>query len=317
MKVIHSFLVVALVSLAACGGGGGTTTTDASGNTIRTTNYPNWAVSNTSSARAIAQGEISNRTVAELNNLGLSLRSSATRFIASDFLAGLTGTVERYRTTCFGRTCTVNLPTGSIPVSLDDPVPGGSEDQRLFSRNGIDILQSRLRLENSPTTGLHQNTVVVGGILDYSSFSVEVGWLYQGTQLTDIVAISSSAGFSPSTNPSSSISTATWTGAMVGIDYSTGTLNRLNVLHGDANIVVRGLDTTPTVDVNFSRVRNLNTGASHTLFGWSNIPLSNGNFRRDTGISKIEGTFYGSEHQEVGGHFEQGRIIGAFGGKRP
>ena len=109
---------------------------------------------------------------------------------------------------------------------------------------------------------------------------------------------------------------------MLGIDYSqvsqvSTSLDRLQPLHGDTRIIVEGLDTTPTVDVTFSNVRNLNTGEQNTLDGWVDIPLSNGFFRTGSGTNKIEGTFYGPEHQEVGGHFEKGRIIGAFGGKRP
>lgn len=319
MKAIHySFLVVALVSLVACGGGGGTTTTDASGNTIRTTNYPNWVVPNASSARTIAQGEILNRTAAEIRSLLLSRRSSATRLIYSDYLASVGSGIERFSVTCpGGRTCTVS----GRRLSLDDGVStlNAGEFQPLFTRNGVDIGQVRSRLENAPTTGQHINYVAVGGILDYSLFGIEVTGFYQGTQATAGQGASFSFGNSPGTNPSSTISNATWTGVMLGVDYSqvTNSLDQLQPLHGDARIVVEGLGTTPTIDVNFSNVRNLNTGARHTLSGWSNIPMSNGIFRTGSGTNKIEGTFYGSEHQEVGGHFEQGRIIGAFGGKRP
>ena len=316
MKAIHySFLVVALVSLVACGGGGGTTTTDASGNPIRTTNYPNWVVPNTSSARTIAQGEVWNSTATNLRSLILSGRSSATRFIMSDLVVVDASGLRSSTSTCpGGRTCTALGQS----VSLDDALPGlrVAEFQPLFTRNGIDIGQIRTRLENAPTTGQHINSVTLGGILNNGVFAIEISTSYQGAQLTSGIGGSYSYGNSPGTNP---ISNATWTGTMLGIDYSqvTSSVNQLQPLHGDASIVVEGLGTTPTVDVNFSNVRNLNTGARHTLFGYSNIPLSNGIFRTGSGTNKIEGTFYGSEHQEVGGHFEQGRIIGAFGGKRP
>ena len=320
MKAIHySFLVVAFVYLAACGGGGGTTTTDAGGNQIRTTNYPNWVVSNTSRARTIAQGEILNRSAAEIRSLILSRRSSATRLIASDFLASRPGPgISRTETTCpGGRTCTYS----GLSYSLDDLLPSlnVAEYQPLFTRNGIDIGQVRSRLENAPTTGQHRNILFVGGILDNSLFGIGITGFYQGTQLTSAVGNSFSFGNSPGTNPSSTISSATYTGVMLGIDYSqaTDSLDQLHPLHGDTRIVVEGLDTTPTVDVTFSNVRNLNTGARHTLAGWSNIPLSNGFFRTGSGTNQIEGTFYGSEHQDVGGHFEQGEVVGAFGGKRP
>ena len=319
MKAIHySFLVVAFVYLAACGGGGGTTTTDAGGNQIRTTNYPNWVVSNTSRARTIAQGEILNRSAAEIRSLILNRRSSATRFIASDVLSSAGSGISRSETTCPGnRTCTISGQRDSLDDGL--ATLNVAEYQPLFTRNGIDVGQVRLRLENAPTTGQHLNYLAVGGILDNSLFGIEINSFYQGTQATSALGYSFSFGNSPGTNPGSTISNATWTGVMLGVDYSqvTNSLDQLHPLHGDTRIVVEGLDTTPTVDVTFSNVRNLNTAARHTLAGWSNIPLSNGIFRTGSGTNQIEGTFYGSEHQEVGGHFEQGRIIGAFGGKRP
>ena len=51
---------------------------------------------------------------------------------------------------------------------------------------------------------------------------------------------------------------------------------------------------------------------------WTDVPLgSGGSFGR--GVSdgdKIEGTFYGPNHEEVGGVFERNNIVGAFGAKR-
>ena len=323
MKVIHySFLVVAFVYLVACGGGGGTTTTDAGGNPIRSTNYPNWVVSNPSRAQTIAQGEVLNRTAAEIRSLISSRRSSATRFISSNVLASsINSGFSRLETTCPGsRTCTVSGQQLSFDTVL--PSLNLAEIQPLFTRNGIDIGQVRLQFENVPSIGQNRNVLAIGGILDHSFFGIGISGIYQIGQVSSARGNSFSFGSSPGTSPSSTISSATWTGVMLGVDYSqvsqvSTSLDRLQPLHGDARIVVEGLDTTPTVDVTFSNVRNLNTGTPNTLDGWVDIPLSNGFFRTGSGTNKIEGTFYGSEHQEVGGHFEKGRIIGAFGGKRP
>ena len=304
MKAIrYSFLVVAFVYLAACSGG--------------TSNYPNWVVSDPSRAQAIAQGEILNRTAAEIKSLIVSRRSSGTRYMASNELVISDSGISRLETICPGnRTCTI----AGLEFSLDDDLPSlnVAEFQPLFTRNGIDIWQIRSQLEDAPNNG-HVNNLIVGGILDNSLFGLELIGFYQGTRATSAEGDLFSFGNSPGTNPSSTISSATWTGVMLGVDYSqvTNSLDQLRPLHGDTSIVVEGLDATPTVDVTFTNIRNLNTGAGYTLDGWADIPLSNGFFRTGSGTNKIEGTFYGSEHQEVGGHFEQGRIIGAFGGKRP
>ena len=301
----YSFLVVAFIYLAACGGGGGTT------------NYPNWVVSDPSRAQTIAQGAILNRTAAGIRSLIVSRRSSASRFIASNVLMITDSGISRLEATCPGnRTCTI----AGQEFSLNDDLPSlnVAQFQPLFTRNGIDIWQIRSQLEDPPANG-HVNNLVVGGTLDNSLFGFEITGFYQGTRATSEEVDSFSFGNSPGTNPSSTISSATWTGVMLGVDYSqvTNSLNQLYPLHGDTRIVVQGLGATPTVDVTFTNVRNLNTGARRTLGGWSNIPLSNGFFRTGSGTNKIEGTFYGSEHQEVGGNFERDRIIGAFGGKRP
>ena len=304
MKAIrYSFLVVAFVYLAACSGG--------------TSNYPNWVVSDPLRAQAIAQGEILNLTAAEVKSLIMSRRSSGTRYMASNELVITDSGISRLETICPGnRTCTID----GQEFSLDDDLPSlnVAEFQPLFTRNGIDIWQIRSQLADASTNG-HVNNLIVGGILDNSLFGFELIGFYQGTRATSEEGDSFSFGNSPGTNPSSTISSATWTGVMLGVDYSqvTNSFDQLRPLHGDTRIVVEGLDATPTVDVTFTNVRNLNTGAGYTLDGWADIPLSNGFFRIGSGTNKIEGTFYGSEHQEVGGHFEQGRIIGAFGGKRP
>ena len=57
----------------------------------------------------------------------------------------------------------------------------------------------------------------------------------------------------------------------------------------------------PTVDVLFDGIRDLRTGE----------PLNVSDPRK-----RIEGRFYGTEHQEVGGIFEYASVVGSFGAKR-
>ena len=49
---------------------------------------------------------------------------------------------------------------------------------------------------------------------------------------------------------------------------------------------------------------------------WDNLPVRNGAFRAGTDSNSIQGRFYGSRHQEVGGVFERNRISGSFGATR-
>ena len=323
MKAIHySFLVTVFAFLVACGGGGGGTPSTAQPTTppIDTTNYPNWVVSNASSARATAQGQVWNFTSAQIGSLLVRHFGATNRWIQGDTIG--TGP-RRFPTICSGTTCTTDFRSVGGSVSSATIAAFGSSAilnaavyQPIMTKNSINIGQVRSRLENAPSTGQHRNYLGFFGFLDYSAFAVSGTGIYRGSQLSTLYADADSFGNSPGTNPTSSSGSATWSGVMLGIDYSSGTSDQLNALQGDTSITVRGFASTPTVDVSFSNVRNLNTGARHNFSGWSAIPLSNGIFRTGSGTNQIEGTFYGSEHQEVGGHFEQGTIIGAFGGKR-
>ena len=56
--------------------------------------------------------------------------------------------------------------------------------------------------------------------------------------------------------------------------------------------------------------------ATISTFGWANLPLMNGGFSTSSQSGSIEGTFYGSTHDEVGGIFDRNDIVGAFGAAR-
>lgn len=49
---------------------------------------------------------------------------------------------------------------------------------------------------------------------------------------------------------------------------------------------------------------------------WDDVPVLGGRFSDGTGSNSLEGTFYGDNHEEVGGIFERNQIIGAFGASR-
>ena len=69
------------------------------------------------------------------------------------------------------------------------------------------------------------------------------------------------------------------------------------------------------IDVAFTNVRDIETGAARAGFGFSDVPLSGTGFASRVG-GRIEGAFYGPAHAEVGGTFEHGNTIGAFGAIR-
>ncbi|MDE0332813.1 MAG: hypothetical protein OXL41_13200 [Nitrospinae bacterium] len=107
----------------------------------------------------------------------------------------------------------------------------------------------------------------------------------------------------------------TYNGLMVGVD--TGA-NRGDQIQGDAKLDFKlnfppHERYAPNMNVFFSNIRNLRTGASYRNIEWTDGSVAeNGTF--DWG--SINGSFYGPNHEEVGGSFNRNGIAGAFGGKR-
>lgn len=125
-----------------------------------------------------------------------------------------------------------------------------------------------------------------------------------------------SFGNSPGTNPAGT-GRAEWRGAMIGVKEFPQ-----NVVRGDVSVDIDNLDS-PDVDVNIFNIIDTVTNDrvmpnGETNFGWDDLDLANGRFdSRDD----IKGSFYGGNHEEVGGVFHIGRrtvdgITGAFGATR-
>ena len=151
-----------------------------------------------------------------------------------------------------------------------------------------------------------------GGWLQRSAFAVHSGVLTDGEPGTEGYAEekiihSYSVGGPSGTNPVTG--NATWTGMMVGADVSL-TTTAGNFVQGDATL---SADLTrANLDVTFSNIRDLTTDASHADITWADISMIDGGFDAGT----IQGSFYGSDHGEVGGIFSRNNLHGAFGAKR-
>lgn len=121
-----------------------------------------------------------------------------------------------------------------------------------------------------------------------------------------------SFGVSTGTPPSGP---ATWRGAMIGTDVEPGATFG-NRVAGEASLTIEALES-PTLDVAFTGIVDLETNASRDDLRWNGLSVSQaGTFRSGSGDDTIEGTFYGPGHAEVGGVFERDSISGAFGAAR-
>ena len=102
---------------------------------------------------------------------------------------------------------------------------------------------------------------------------------------------------------------ATWLGVMVGLDLAGG-----GKLAGDAAL---NFDLgMGWLDAAFSSIKNLDSKSAHhtPTIMFTDVPVgSNGTFQAGLVGNKIQGAFYGPEHVEAAGVFEQSRTVGAFG----
>ena len=73
------------------------------------------------------------------------------------------------------------------------------------------------------------------------------------------------------------------------------------------------------LDAGFSGIRNIDRGTAHSVEAviFSDLEVGpDGTFARGQSGARIQGGFYGPDHAEAAGIFEQSDIVGAFGAKR-
>ncbi len=107
--------------------------------------------------------------------------------------------------------------------------------------------------------------------------------------------------------------TATWSGVMIGLRISDPDV----FVHGDALVTVSNPDGDVglLVDVEFTNIKDEDTGAGLDSVSWNGLELKDGSFgvvpvaedrwyaSRHPASEGISGRFYGSNHEEMGGLF--------------
>ncbi len=137
---------------------------------------------------------------------------------------------------------------------------------------------------------------------------------FRGQRLNDSVSGLTSAGVAVSfgawsgTNPAG-IGGGVWTGAVTGLDEA----GRQRV-EGVAELRVEDF-ARPEADIALIGLGDA-YGAAKADMRWDDVPISQGGFRADGGDGRVEGRFWGSDHEEAGGVFKGNGITGAFGAKR-
>ena len=149
-----------------------------------------------------------------------------------------------------------------------------------------------------------------GGWLDHHAFFLKIREIKHGGIATldaDVYSI----GNTTRTNPVSG--GAVWKGVAIGANASA--VGRRRVIMGESEITVDFSEFR--VDVRLSNLEDLETRRwCCNDITWDDLPLSNGGFAMSETGNSIQGQFYGPGHEEVGGVFVRGQLVGAFGGKR-
>jgi hypothetical protein len=223
--------------------------------------------------------------------------------------------LTQYR--CTGRECTrINstddplieplIRTTSDLLRFTDPT---ADHTPLPARRGVELSKSTINQKNGAWTFINY-----GAWLDYAAFNSIIGTAtVEGVTLQTAYNISFGEHTDPKTNPEGD---GVWNGIMLGNTRHTTLDPTIRPLRGDTT--VNFALATNTLDVVFNNVVYSDTNESLPLnIRWSGLAVANGAFeRRNDVLGNIAGTFYGTDHAEVGGVFTYPSAIGAFGAKK-
>ena len=183
-----------------------------------------------------------------------------------------------------------------------------NDSEVVMNRNGVTLTQAISVIRAYDSIASSQE---YGGWLDESAF----GWFADFTDFDDGTPRAGllhtyTLGKASFGGPPIGTGSAVWNGVMVGIHVSEP-----NAFQGDVSVDIDDLRFgARDVDVVFTNIKNLVDGSDVADMSWGGLVLSGGSFEAADG--SIEGVFYGANHDEVGGVFDQNDIIGAFGAAR-
>ncbi len=202
--------------------------------------------------------------------------------------------------------------SAGIPESVGLSILGWvtRQTEARLSRHGITLLEGRAEVsEPTPDTPAYRN---YGAWMEHSGFvfrrgrsldeDYETTWRYgvAGGDLTGTRPVAV-AGME-----------LVWKGVMVG------SVGRDPVpLQGDTTLTYSGADGTLRAE--FSDIYELEEGELHAIpyLRFDDVPVSvDGTFGAGVGNNRITGGFYGPDHGESVGTFEQLGVFGAFGARR-
>lgn len=243
-------------------------------------------------------------------------------------------------------------PDGFDPSDIVDSLPEGFTVSPVLEHNGVRLFKIEGDIAFTPEIEDGGPARVIAeqysAYLEFGGFEV-VKTLYcsvAGLSSCDESSIGISSSLSIYSESSGHFSgsdptgrgSAVWTGVMTGVDVARSGPGTTHRVLGDARIDIDDL-SDPNVDVAFTGIRDLASGAARSDMTWNDLALTDGGFSDgsfsigDGGVAvpppppdgspsqppqpeTIRGVFHGPAHQEVGGVFDRDGIAGAFGAKR-
>ena len=310
-----ALITFSLMLLVACGGGGSSGTTATGTPTTMgdpPADLPGYAITDSAAARTATGGTEITMTEMEIVTEIQNRANAANIFEFSDFA----GTAD-VDVTCRSIFCAGDVPNiGIIAFSLsgikdlslvqDAYLVGfNSESQVVMEDSGVTMIQSQAAAGQEDGTQFSFQTY--GGWITNSVFGVELLDVTEGNTTTNRFA-SFSFGNASGSNPTRA-ALVRYVGIMAGVDTRTG-----GIIQGDAIASLKVGNPNILDSVHFQSMVSLDAGTSAPsgIITFMDIPLADdGTFESSNG--DIKGSFYGADHEGIGGIFDRDNILGAFG----
>ena len=287
--------VAAILSLAACGGGGDMSSRPAlSPGDIRALTGLSAPVE-TAQVQQARQQEVYSRAdslILSTTHVGVAFPDETRTF--------------RQPAECSGPRCELLDPvTGETSIiDLDDLLLDIGDAETIGSAHGVTLMSERTHHMSDDITSL-------GAWMEHGLFLLDT---HRGVDEDVEIELVHTVAMGELTDRPLTGS-ATWLGIMVGTP--TAGEDEGDRLVGTAalnyDMAAGGLDAA------FSGIANIDRGTAHDVEAvlFSDLEVgSDGTFARGQSGARIQGGFYGPDHAEAAGIFEQSDIVGAFGAKR-
>ena len=194
------------------------------------------------------------------------------------------------------------LGTASGPRLLSPPIP--------VPPINLALSRARTRIDDVDVTATS-----IAGSMEYSFFGLTTveapSFMAAGGLPLVPPPFAFSLGLEAGTNPAEG--ELYWRGVLVGSDSGSGAHG--SSIFGGVDILIADF-SSPKAVIAFHSLFDFDAGEWLEDIHWSDVTVENGRFASGADGHRVEGRFYGPNHEEVGGTFESGGIAGAFGGGR-